>query len=131
VNFENELELVGYDLPTRQLKPGEKFELTLYWRAQDELDKDYTFFAQLVDDDTTRWASQDIQTFTSEWEVGETQIIDMNLRLADGTPPGVYPIVIGAYTRPADGSFERLQLVIDGRLADDFISLVDVRVDGL
>lgn len=131
VNFENELELVGYDLPTRQLKPGEKFELTLYWKAQDELDKDYTFFAQLVDDDTTRWASQDIQTFTSEWEVGETQIIDMNLRVADGTPPGVYPIVIGAYTRPADGSFERLQLVIDGRLADDFISLVDVRVDGL
>ena len=129
VNFENELELVGYNLKVRQLEPGEEVELRLYWKAQDKLDKDYTFFTQVVDEDTTRWASQDIQTRTSEWEVGELQTVDLSLRLAEDTPPGIYPIIIGAYTRPADGSFERLQLVIDGRLADDFISLVDVRVD--
>jgi hypothetical protein len=131
VNFENELELVGYDLQSRQLQPGEKVELQLYWKAQDKLDKDYTFFAQVVDEDTTRWASRDIQILTSEWKVGELQTVEMGLSIAQDAPPGIYPIVIGVYTRPTDGSFERLQLVIDGRLADDFISLVDVRIDEL
>ncbi|MEW5988584.1 MAG: glycosyltransferase family 39 protein, partial [Chloroflexota bacterium] len=60
VNFEGELELVGYELKSRRLSPGDTLALVLYWRALRPLSTDYTFFAQVVDKDTTRWASHDL-----------------------------------------------------------------------
>jgi hypothetical protein len=131
INFENELELVGYDLDNRYIEPGEEINLNLYWRAYDRPEEDYTFFAQLLDSDTTRWASQDIQTQTSNWEEGDLQIVTIQMTVAQDAPSGVYPIIVGAYTRPVEGGFERLQHVIDGRLADDFVSLTSVRIGEL
>jgi len=134
VNFGNELELVGFTLTPRHAQPGETVELTLYWRALRPLAKDYTFFAQVVAEDTTRWAAQDLgpgsqANSTSQWLPDEVQSVSMPLILAAETPADVYPIVIGLYTLD-EGQFNRLQLVTaNGRITqDDTLTLTPLRV---
>ena len=128
VNFDNELELVGFELDPRQAAAGETVDLTLYWRAKRPLPTDYTIFAQVVDEDTTRWASPDLGQPTSTWAKGELQTVQMSLPLSPDTPGKVYPIILGLYT-VEDGQFNRLQIIAeDGRPTDDFLRLTLLRV---
>lgn len=131
INFGHALDLVGFNVAGRRLGPGQELELTSYWRARRPLDTDYTLFAQLLDaEDTTRWAASDLPQNTSSWPAGEVREITMTLDVRPDTPPGVYPIVLGAYTRDDDGNFNRLQIVREGRLTmDDSLNLTVVRVE--
>ena len=58
INFENRLTLSGFVLDSQRIEPGGTIIVTLYWLPDRQLEEDYTFFAQLVDRDTTRWANQ-------------------------------------------------------------------------
>ncbi|KAA3654303.1 MAG: hypothetical protein DWQ04_34615 [Chloroflexi bacterium] len=131
VNFEDELQLLGFDVNPRRVQRGEPVTLTLYWQAKRPLTTDYTFFAQVVDDDTTRWAAHDMAppSPTSTWAEDEVRSITLTLTPDDETPPDVYPIIIGMYT-VVDGNFERLQIIAeDGRPTDDFLMLTLLRVE--
>ncbi|UCG23139.1 MAG: glycosyltransferase family 39 protein [Chloroflexota bacterium] len=130
VNFENELELVGFTMDERRLVPGESAELSLYWRSLSEVDVDYTMFVQIVDEDTTRWASQDLTLPTSEWSKGEIQEVSLAMDVSSEAPAGVFPLIVGLYTRSEDGEIVRLQTITaEGRLTEDFFSLTDVRIE--
>ncbi len=130
INYENELELLGFNISSRRVAPDDTVDLSLFWRPLADVDVDYTFFAQVVDKDTTRWASHDIEQPTSDWLQDEIHEVKLLLPLDPDTPPGVYPVIIGVYTRSPNGEFDRLQTVTsEGRLTDDFFSLVEVRVD--
>lgn len=131
VNFMNELELVGYELAPRRANGGEIVNLRLYVQALRPLTTDYTFFAQVVDDDTTRWASLDLGQPTSAWAPGDVQVVNMPLDISSNAPANVYPLILGVYTRTEDGGFQRLQLVTsDGRITqDDVLTLTKIRVD--
>ncbi len=131
VNFMNELELVGYELEPRLTDPGQTVNLRLYVKAIRPLTTDYTFFAQVLDEDTTRWASLDLGQPTSAWPLGEVQIVEMPLAIAVDTPANVYPLILGVYTLTEAGGFQRLQLVTgDGRITqDDILNLTKIRVD--
>jgi hypothetical protein len=130
IHFEKGIELVGFELSPRQVQAGKTADLTLYWQLNEPLDTDYTFFAQVVDEDTTRWASLDLPVPTSQWPVGEPQPVPLPLTLQEGTPPDVYPIIIGLYTLSETGEFQRLQrMTADGRPTDDFLELTLLRVD--
>ena len=135
VNFGNELELVGFEVMPRRALPGETVTMVVYWQAQRPLSKNYTFFAQVVDEDTTRWAAQDLPpesqpSPTSQWPVGVAQPVTLTLTLDAETPPDVYPIILGVYTLE-EGQFRRLQLVTaNGRITqDDTLTLTPLRVD--
>ena len=130
VNFHNEFELVGYSPSSRQTQPREPIDLTLYVRPLRPLTTDYTFFAQILADDATRWAAVDLPLPTTQWAEGEVQTITLPLLPTDETPSGVYPLILGMYTRSNDGGFQRLQLVAeDGRITqEDFLRLTWVRV---
>lgn len=133
INFGDELELVGFDVSPRRVGPGQTVELTLYWQAKRPLAANYTLFAQIVDEDTTRWAAIDLSppAGTAAWTPGAVQAVAMPLTLAADTPARVYPLIVGAYTRAADGGFQKLQLVTeDGRITqDDLLTLTKIRVD--
>jgi hypothetical protein len=132
VSFENELELVGFEIEPRRVQPGELLELTLYWQAQRPLTANYTFFAQIVDlESTTRWGTApDLPQPTAGWQAGDVHSLVMPLTVAADTPPDLYPLIVGLYTLTAEGSFDRLQRVTeDGRLTDDFLILTPIRVD--
>jgi hypothetical protein len=130
INFENQLELIGFSLPERRLSPGEQLSLDLYWQAIGDMDTDYTLFAQVVDEDTTRWTSQDLALATSEWAPDEDRKVSMELTFDPATPAGVYPLIVGLYTRGEEGEFIRLQtMTSEGRLTDDYYALTQVRVE--
>ncbi|GAB4469460.1 MAG: hypothetical protein Kow00124_04620 [Anaerolineae bacterium] len=134
VNFGGEIELIGYSLSTRQAAPGETIELTLHWRALRQMTRDYTISAQVLGDDTTRYAQEDSWPLngarpTTTWAEGEIVEDAYTLTLRPDTPPGVYWVQVVVYWAAPDGSFERLQrITADGRLTDDFILLTRVRV---
>ncbi|HRQ37224.1 MAG TPA: glycosyltransferase family 39 protein [Chloroflexota bacterium] len=130
VNFEKGVQLVGYELNPRRTLAGEAVDLTLYWQLDQPVTADYTIFAQVVDQETTRWAAQDLPVPTSQWPVGEPQPVPMTLTLQADTPADVYPLIIGLYTLSETGEFQRLQrITADGRPTDDFLQLTLLRVD--
>ncbi len=129
---EHGLELVGFAVAPRRVAAGDALAVTTYWRPSAPLPADFTFFAQIVGPDTTRYAAIDTPppTPTSQWTPGEVYEVRLPLALDPATPPDAYPLIIGLYTRTADGGFDRLQQVTpDGRLTDDFLTLTLVRVD--
>jgi hypothetical protein len=105
--------------------------LTLHWQPLRQPDKNYTFFSQVVDENTTRWAAVDYTPpeGTQNWTAGEPVDMPMTLSLSTETPAGVYPLIVGIYTQDDDGEFDRLQVkTVDGRLTDDFVRLTAIRV---
>lgn len=132
LRFEHGLTLSGFIVAPRRVQPGETVDLTAYWRADGPLPDDYTFFAQIVGPDTTRYAAADVAppVTTSQWVRGETYSWPMTLAVDPAAPSGTYPLIVGLYVQTADGGFERLQQVTeDGRLTDDFANLTQIRVD--
>ncbi len=112
---------------------GEGLELRTIWRPSAPLPADFTLFAQVVGPDTTRYAAADVAppTPTSGWQPGEVYEVRLPLTIDPATPPDAYPLIVGLYTSPAEGQFDRLQLVTpDGRLTEDFLTLTLIRVDG-
>lgn len=131
VNFGRELRLVDFQIAPRRVASGEEIVLTASWEALRQLDRDYTLFAQVLNDrDTTRWAAVDIAVETSSWEPGAVQEVQMPMTVNAETPAGVYTVIVGAYTRGEDGSFDRLQIVRDRRITmDDVIQLTRIRIE--
>ncbi len=126
INFDHQMELVGYRLSDLTPNAGDTIDLTLYWRALGPDAYDYTVFAHIIDPRTsTIYASSDSPPDQ------QTGIIEDTLSLAvrDDTPPGIYELEIGLYRQLDDGSFQRLRIVTDdGGMADDYVYLSRVRV---
>jgi hypothetical protein len=130
--FEHGLNLVGFAVEPRRTSAGGTIWATTYWQPTEPLPEDYTFFGQIVGPDTTRYAAADPSPAapTTQWQVGDTYAVTMELAVDPATPPDTYPLIVGLYSRTADGGFNRLQQVTpDGRLTDDFLVLTLIRID--
>jgi hypothetical protein len=99
------IRLVGYDLVTDELAPGDALQLVLYWRTVDKLDRDYTVFLHVWDAAGQTVAGWDTMprenTFpTTQWPAG--QVIDDAhvIPLPAGLSPGEYRLVLGLYYWP-------------------------------
>jgi len=135
INFDNQIELVGYSLSDLSPNAGDTIDLTLYWRGLRKLDKDYKVFANIIDPPTlTKYAASDgmpvnWQAPTTTWEAG-TIIKDVHtLKVDPNAPPGIYETEIGLYSQTEDGSIQRLRIVTaDGGMANDYMNLTRVRI---
>jgi hypothetical protein len=121
--FGDRIELVGYEMAPRRVRPGEAVVLTLYWRSLGPTEHDYTVFTHILEPPQTIWGQEDRPPTppTSQWRAGEVYRETYTLRVKPETPPGFYEVEIGLY-RPDTG--ERLRLP-DGR---DFLLLSRIRV---
>ena len=107
------VELVGYDLEDGVVEQGEDLHLTLYWRATEEVEGNYTVFTHLIDSRGRLWAGWDSQPVegwypTPQWEVGEVVRDEYHIPVNDQAPAGSYQIEVGMYD-PTTG--ERLPLL--------------------
>ncbi|MCI0477744.1 MAG: hypothetical protein L0Y55_15990, partial [Anaerolineales bacterium] len=114
-NFNNYLALVGYDLPTLNLKPSETLKLILYWQARAKMDKPYTVFVHLLDKAGKVVAQQDAPPLngtrpTTTWVANEYLADAYELALPADIAPGTYQIEIGWYDAK-DPAFARLQVL--------------------
>jgi hypothetical protein len=94
----NSLELLGYDL----IQSASNLYLSPHWRLQATTDRDYKFFAHLVDAATGELVAQydampQLWGYpTSAWAQDET-IADLMIISLEGVSPGEYSLAVGAY----------------------------------
>lgn len=113
VSLEGKVRLMGLILLSREVKPGARLPLTLYWQAEGRLDQDYTVFVHLVDGQGKLWAQQDGQPRggrypTSIWESGELVSDPYGLELPPGLPTGPYWLEVGMYRHDSGERLKRL-----------------------
>jgi hypothetical protein len=131
-DLEGKVALLTYDVEPL-VKPGENVEVTLYWRAQREMDTSCKVFVHLYDGEGGILAQRDRMPGlgarpTSAWETGEIVADRYYLPIGSDIPAGRYQLAVGLYD-PQTG--ERLAAFgSDGeRLAQDRILLGSVVVE--
>jgi hypothetical protein len=98
--------LLGFDLPREKLNPGDDLEVALYWKALQDVTRDYVVVVRLSDAQGGVWAEEESRPAygeypTTEWDKGEV-IRDWHGAAVDTeTPSGSYQLSV--------------ELVADGR----------------
>jgi hypothetical protein len=134
VNFNAEVQLLGYELPTRRIQPGGRLPLTLYWQALDYMGADYRIFDNLLDREQRRWGGYDRRPrdgySTLLWVPGEVIVDAFGVPVDPAAPPGIYVLDIGLY-RETEGRASSLPLVVAGQVIDqNSIQLGPIKVGG-
>jgi hypothetical protein len=102
-NFQDQIHLLGYQLPEQSWHPGDDLPLRLYWLAQRTPTADYKVFVHLIKpDDSLRIAQSDsfpVLGFspTTRWEPGEIIVDEHPIHLDENVAPGNYWLLIGMY----------------------------------
>ena len=130
--FGDQLELIGYRLPTTTSRLGGQLPLVLVWRGLPTLGRNYTFFAQLLDANQRKSGQLDTALScnagpTSEWAVGETMPGYYQIPIFPTESAGVYQLVIGLYDSQ---SVERLPLyTANGEALGDALPLAEITIE--
>jgi hypothetical protein len=133
-NFDNQLALLGYDLPLRRADSGGSLPLTLYWQAMSQMDATYVVFNHLLDRQQNNWGGYDrwpLETAnTVLWHPGEIVTDTFNLPVKGDAPPGIYTVDIGLYDQADPGSTP-LPLMNNGRRLDqNSVRIGPVKIGG-
>lgn len=110
----DEIELLGYDLDTTTVSPGDTLNLTLYWRALRPMQNAYTVFNQVIDLATTAKAGQVDgmpvcdRNPTGQWFSGDIIADPYTISISTDATPGSYTLISGMYN-PATGA--RLEMM--------------------
>ena len=102
VRYENGVAIVGFDLLTPQVRPGQTIDLGLYWQATGQLDEEIGVGISLVDDRGFIWASETHRPTgeylaSTRWPVDRPVRGECPLRLPPGTPPGRYALELNVH----------------------------------
>jgi len=116
------VELLGYNLSPMTLRPGDPLPLTLFWRAQSDLDTDYFVLLQLQAEDGTGWTLHRARPAngsypTTRWEQGDVVREQLDVRIPANVPSGRYTLMAGLAEA---GSGEEVELA----------SLAELTVEG-
>jgi 4-amino-4-deoxy-L-arabinose transferase-like glycosyltransferase len=98
--------LLGYDLPA-EVRQGQELQLSLYWEALGEPDRNYVRFVHVLDAENRIVAQQDGVPGNGEapltsWLAGETLQDNLAIAVPAGLPQGRYRLAVGMYD-PASG----------------------------
>jgi hypothetical protein len=101
-NLGDRVELLGYDLESNTIQPGQVVSCTLYWRGLQEMERSYTVFTHLVDPDGQTWGQWDNQPQrgqapTTSWFPGQVIADSYQTPLSDAAPTGPLALHIGMY----------------------------------
>jgi hypothetical protein len=106
-DFDEKIRLIGYDIPSAEVNPGGTLTLNLTWQSlTSEMDKSYTVFVHLVDEDDQVLAQGDKEPGyrskqpTTSWVKGEIVIDPISVGIPQNLEPGTYDLRIGLYLAP-------------------------------
>jgi hypothetical protein len=122
-NFANQVYLLGYTLPRKEVRAGEAFPITLYWRAPQHMSPQANFiqFNHLLDGDGNLRGGYDRRPLeyysTLLWAPGEIVVDGYAVPVDDDAPPGQYYLDVGYYL-PVGESAVNLPLVVGGQMTD-------------
>jgi hypothetical protein len=131
VNFGGQIELLGYDLPQRCVRPGEKLSLVLYWHALGPLGVNYQSFVHLAQPLDVLWGQEDQVNPgglpTTRWPPEKYVWDEYEITVKPETPPGEYALNVGLYS--AEGGYRLQRYDDDGQIAGDSIVIASVEVE--
>ena len=98
----DDVRLLGYDLASASVRPGDTVELTLYWRAMRKIERMYAVFNHLVAPDGTVIAQADSWPQggaypTLYWLPNEVVEDHYTIPLPSDVPSGEYMLRVGMY----------------------------------
>jgi len=105
VNFDDELNMIGYEVKPNPPNLGQEFVINIYWQANRAMPEAYTGFVHLVGPDG-RLVTQDDHELgrgfyrTIFWQAGEV-IRERYVLTAPKSPGGNYTLWAGAYSFPS------------------------------
>jgi hypothetical protein len=111
--FSGQARLIGIDLPTDAIKPGDSLPVTLVWQGITDMEVSYSIFLHLVGPDGMLVTQSDGVPVgwsrpTTGWLPGEVVRETRRLSIPDDLAAGVYELRVGLYDPKTD---ERLTLV--------------------
>jgi hypothetical protein len=117
------VELLGYNLFPTAFRPGDSLPLTLFWRAESDLDEDYFVLLQLRAEDGTGWTLHRERSAggsypTTLWEQGEVVREQLDARIPADAPSGRYALMAGladAGSGEEVGLASLAELTVEGR----------------
>ncbi len=132
VNLGDLITLEGYDIAyEKPLRPGDNIYLTLFWRAQQPIDKSYKVFNQSFFGDGQIVAQRDGYPVcegrdTWRWDPGELVADPYIIPVMEDAPDGLYPLYTGMYL---EETFERLPILDEnGVEIGTQVHLTDIRI---
>ena len=102
--FDNQAELVGYDLPQKSVKPGADLPLTIYWRARERMAEDFSVYIRLFDAQgniAAKWNAFPGRGLypTRLWQPGEIIVDSYRVPVAADARGGVGRLEVGLFRR--------------------------------
>jgi mannosyltransferase len=102
LNLDDKVTLVGADIWSDTVSPGEALRMTLYWQARAEMDVPYTVFVHLLDAEGQVVAGHDAEPRagarpTTSWVPGEYVSDPVALTVPAELLPGEYIVEVGMY----------------------------------
>jgi 4-amino-4-deoxy-L-arabinose transferase-like glycosyltransferase len=92
-DFDGQVELLGYDLSTAEVKAGGTVRVILFWRALGSMERDYRLHLQVQDDEGNVWAEGEFPLAnkeypTNRWKEGEVIRGQYDLVIDAAAPTG-------------------------------------------
>lgn len=132
LTFPPEMRLLGYKLDTTQVTPGGAVKLTLYWQSLVAMDRDWSVFVHVADENQIVVAQRDTYPGlglmpTRKWAVGQTLADTYVINLPPATyAPSEAGIEIGLYDYNTGG--ERLMIVSGEHAGKDALRLAPLTI---
>lgn len=105
-NFANQVKLLGYELPTRRIQPGDGLPVMLYWQGLRWMAEDFVIFNRLLDNQGMAWGGYDRRAkenySTLFWAPGEVIADGFAVPVDAAAPPGIYTLSLGWYRRAGE-----------------------------
>jgi len=128
VDFNHQLEFLGYELDSDTLTPGEWVQLTTYWRVLQDVAEPLplAIFVHLLDSQSTVWGGKDtLSVATAGWEAGDIFVQVHHFPLPSDIPAGQYQVEIGVYSR---ADMQRFAVFEEGQPVADRLLLEPISV---
>jgi len=131
-NFDNQVELLGFDMDGTRFEPGSDIHLALQWQAVTPLREDYHTFVHVLNGGHRVVAGHDKVPLNdyfrpTAWPVGEPLRDEYVLSLPSDLPNGTYELEVGWYSFL---DLERLPLIEAGDAERDRVLLPPIIVEG-
>lgn len=136
--LDDSLQLLGYDISSERLRPGETLEVNLYWYALAETNIDFSSFLHLSSGGPPLAQIDKLHPgdrAVSEWRPVGYIFDHYALELPQDLPAGEYELNAGLYTcalMPADNCGDGYRPTVrdeDGNLIGDSVTLATIQVE--
>jgi hypothetical protein len=135
-DFEGQVKLLGYHLPSRRVEAGEGLPVTLYWQGLQWMGESFVIFNRLLDNQQVSWGGYDrlpLEDYdTLLWAPHEIVFDGFAVPVDEDARDGVYMLRVGLY-RQIDNQARSLRIrhPETGALTDQSsISIGPVKVGG-